>query len=126
MRSSRFLAAATTPPALVFQVSRANDLGVIRDHGVSQVESKRDAIGKPFLASRRIDGLKWIVATENTPLAAREKWRRQASAPEWTRSRKGARVDDVLSPKNSISGIKNVRRVALQIVRCRPSTRVEI
>ena len=79
----------------------------------------RDAIGKPFLAARQIDGLKWIVATMDTPLAAREIWRRQLSLLEWARSLKGARVDGVLSLKDPLPGIKDVGRVALQIARHR-------
>ena len=85
----------------------------------------RDAIGKPFLAPRQSDGLKWIVATKDTPLAAREMWHRQLSPLEWARSLKGARVDGVLSLKDPVPGIKNVGRVALQIARRRPSTREE-
>jgi len=85
----------------------------------------RDAIGKPFLAPRQIDGLKWIVATKDTPLAAREMWHRQLSPLEWARSLKGARVDGVLSLRDPVPGIKNVGRVALQIARRRPSTREE-
>jgi D-aspartate ligase len=86
----------------------------------------RDAIGKPFLAPRQIDGLKWIVATKDTPLAAREMWRRQLSPKDWARSLQGARVDGVLSLRDPLPGIRNVGRVALQIARRRPSTRVEI
>jgi len=86
----------------------------------------RDAIGKPFLAPRQIDGLKWILATKDAPLAAREMWRRELSPMDWARSLKGARVDGVLSLKDPVPGIKNVARVALQIARRRPSARVEI
>ena len=86
----------------------------------------RDAIGKPFLAPRQIDGLKWIVATKDTPLAARDMWRRKLSPVEWARSLKGARVDGVLSLRDPLPGIKNVGRVALQIVSRRPSTRVDV
>jgi len=86
----------------------------------------RDTIGRPFLAQRQIDGLKWVVATKDAPLAAREMWRRQLSPLEWARSLKGARVDGVLSLRDPLPGIKNVGRVALQITRRRPSTRVEI
>ena len=41
----------------------------------------RDAIGKPITTSRQTDGGKWVVATKDTPLAAREMWRRAAVAP---------------------------------------------
>jgi D-aspartate ligase len=86
----------------------------------------RDAIGKPFLAPRQVDGPKWVVATKDTPLAAREMWRRELSPIAWARSLKGARVDGVLSLRDPVPGLRNVGRVALQIARRQPSTRVEI
>ena len=86
----------------------------------------RDAVGKPFLAPRQTDGLKWIVATKDTPLAARDMWRRELTPMEWARSLRGTRIDGVLSLKDPLPGIKNVGRVALQIVSRRPSPRVDV
>jgi hypothetical protein len=86
----------------------------------------RDAIGKPFLAPRQANGGKWIVATKDTPLAAREMWRRQLSPLDWARSLKGTRVDGVLSLVDPVPGIHNVGRVVKQIVTRQPSSRVEI
>ena len=85
-----------------------------------------DAIGKPFLAPRQIDGPRWVVATKDAPLAAREIWRRQLSPLEYARSLRGARVDGVLSLDDPVPGLRNVGQVAKQIVTRRPSTRIEI
>jgi D-aspartate ligase len=86
----------------------------------------RDAIGKPFLAPRQTDGGKWVVATKDTPLAAREMWRRQLSPLDWARSLQGTRVDGVLSLTDPLPGIRNLGRVAKQIVTRQPSSRIEI
>ena len=85
-----------------------------------------DAIGKPFLAPRQTDGAKWVVATKDTPLAAREMLRRQLSPVDWARSLRGTRVDGVLSLADPVPGIRNVGRVAKQIVTRQPSSRMEI
>lgn len=86
----------------------------------------RDAVGKPFLAPRQTDGAKWIVVAKDTPLAMREMWRRELSPLDWARSLKGTRVDGVLSLDDPVPGVRNLARVARQIVMRQPSTRVEI
>ena len=86
----------------------------------------RDAIGRPFLAPRQIDGLKWVVATKDGPLSAREVLHREQSVRGWLDSLRGTRVDGVLSLRDPLPGVRNVGRVAAQIVTRRPSTRVEI
>lgn len=85
-----------------------------------------DAIGKPFLAPRQMDGPRWVVATKDAPLAVREILRRQLSPLEFARSLRGARVDGVLSLDDPVPGLRNIGRVAKQIVTRRPSTRIEI
>ena len=41
----------------------------------------RDAIGDPYIARRQQDGVKWIVANKDVPLALLEIAKRQRSAP---------------------------------------------
>ena len=53
----------------------------------------RDAIGDPYIARRQQDGVKWIVANKDVPLALLEIARRQRSAPEYLRSLRGTRMD---------------------------------
>jgi predicted ATP-grasp superfamily ATP-dependent carboligase len=86
----------------------------------------RDAIGRPFIAPRQTDGAKWIVATKDLPLAARDVWRRQLSPLELARSLAGVRVDGVLSWRDPLPGLLNVARVTRQIATRQPSRRIEL
>ncbi len=86
----------------------------------------RDAIGKPYLAPRQTDGAKWMVATKDTPLSMREIWRGEQTPLGWLRSVRGVRVDGVLSLKDPVPGMRNLKRVTVQIVTRRPSKRIEV
>ena len=55
----------------------------------SRYAAYRDAIGDPYIAPRQQDGVKWIVANKDVPLALLEIARRQRSAPEYLRSLRG-------------------------------------
>lgn len=85
-----------------------------------------DAIGQPFLAPRQIDGPKWVVATRDVPLGAREVARRERPLRDWVGSLRGVRVDGVLAVEDPLPGLRNLARVAGQVVTRRPSSRVEI
>ena len=85
-----------------------------------------DAVGRPFLAPRQVDGPKWVVATKDGPLSVREVLRREQSVTRWLGSVRGVRVDGVLALEDPVPGLRNVARVAKQIITRRPSTRVEI
>jgi predicted ATP-grasp superfamily ATP-dependent carboligase len=85
-----------------------------------------DAIGQPFLAPRQVDGPKWVVATKDGPLSAREMLHREQSLVGWLGSWRGVKVDGVLALEDPAPGVRNVARVARQIVSRKPSTRVEI
>lgn len=85
-----------------------------------------DAIGRPFLAPRQIDGPKWVVSTKDVPLSARELLRREQSLRGWLGSLRGVRVDGVLALKDPLPGLRNCGRVTRQIVTRRPSSRLEI
>ena len=53
----------------------------------------RDVIGEPFLAPRQVDGVKWIVANKDVPLALYEIAKRERHAGEYLRSLAGTRMD---------------------------------
>jgi D-aspartate ligase len=78
----------------------------------------RDAIGRPFVAQRQVDGLKWVAATEDVPLGLIEIARGRLDAGPWLRSYRGVRVRlaGVLTPRDPLPGIVNAGRVARRLV----------
>ncbi len=52
-----------------------------------------DAVGRPFVAPRQVDGVKWIVANKDVPLALLEIVRGQRDAGQYVRSLRGTRTD---------------------------------
>jgi predicted ATP-grasp superfamily ATP-dependent carboligase len=76
----------------------------------------RDAIGKPVVAPRQIDGPQWMVATKDVPVGLLEIARGQLDAGPWLRSYRGMRVDGVLTPRDPLPGIVNTGRVVKRIL----------
>jgi D-aspartate ligase len=76
----------------------------------------RDAIGQPFVAPRQVDGLKWVVATKDVPLALIETVRRQIDPVAWLRTYRNVKVDGVLTTRDPLPGIINSGRVAKRIL----------
>lgn len=85
-----------------------------------------DAIGQPFLTPRQVDGPKWVVATKDGPLSARELLRHEQTVTSWLGSLRGTKVDGVLALDDPVPGLRNIGRVTKRIVTRRPSTRIEI
>ncbi len=65
----------------------------------------RDAIGDPYIARRQQDGVKWIVANKDVPLALLEIAKRQRSAPEYLRSLRGTRMDGLHALDDPLPGL---------------------
>jgi D-aspartate ligase len=86
----------------------------------------RDAIGDPYIARRQEDGVKWIVANKDVPLALLEIAKRERSAGEYLRSLKGTRVDGLHSLTDPVPGAVNAYRVARQAVTRQPRARTDV
>ncbi len=86
----------------------------------------RDATREPYLAPRQTDGVKWIVANKDVPLAIHEIARRERHAAEYLRSLRGTRVDGLHSLKDPVPGVVNAYRVARQVVTREPSARADV
>ncbi len=71
----------------------------------------RDAIGRPFVAGRQVDGRKWVVAVTDVRDALAEFRRGERPVGEWARSYRGVVQDGVLSFKDPVPGILSVSRV---------------
>ena len=86
----------------------------------------RDAIGDPYIAPRQQDGVKWIVANKDVPLALLEIARRQRSAPEYVRSLRGTRMDGLHALDDPLPGLLNAATVVRQIVTRAPRARADV
>lgn len=86
----------------------------------------RDALGDPYLARRQDDGVKWIVANKDLPLAVLEIARRQRSAPEYVRSLAGTRRDGLHALDDPLPGLLNAGTVARQVLTRTPRARVDV
>jgi predicted ATP-grasp superfamily ATP-dependent carboligase len=86
----------------------------------------RDAIGRPFVAPRQRDGVKWIVVNKDVPLALLEIARRERDAGGYVRSLAGVRVDGLHSLRDPLPGLLNAAVVVRQVVSRRPRARVEV
>jgi predicted ATP-grasp superfamily ATP-dependent carboligase len=86
----------------------------------------RDAIGDPYIAPRQRDGVKWIVANKDVPLALLEIAKRQRSAPEYVRSLRGTRMDGLHACDDPLPGLLNAGTVIRQIVTRAPRARADV
>jgi D-aspartate ligase len=86
----------------------------------------RDAIGDPYLAPRQLDGVKWIVANKDVPLAVLEIAKRQRNAGDYLRSLRGTRMDGLHALDDPVPGLRNAVTVAKQVVTRAPRARVDV
>jgi D-aspartate ligase len=86
----------------------------------------QDATGRPSVAPRQRDGVKWIVVNKDVPLALLEIARRQRDPRDYLRSLAGVRVDGLHSLHDPLPGLLNAGAVARQILSRRPRARVEV
>jgi D-aspartate ligase len=86
----------------------------------------RDAIGDPYIAPRQQDGVKWIVANKDVPLALLEIARRQRNAPEYMRSLRGTRMDGLHALDDPLPGLLNAGTVVKQVVTRAPRARADV
>lgn len=85
-----------------------------------------DATGRPFVAPRQRDGVKWIVVNKDVPLAALEIARGERRAGEYLRSLRGVRVDGLHALRDPLPGLLNARAVVRQVVTRQPRARAEV
>lgn len=86
----------------------------------------RDAVGRPFVAPRQTDGVKWIVVNKDVPLAVLEIAKRERAAGEYLRSLAGTRTDGLHALTDPLPGLINAWRVARQVVTRQPRARVDV
>jgi len=86
----------------------------------------RDATGEPFVAPRQTDGVKWIVANKDVPLALLEIARGERRPGEYVRSLRGTRMDGLHAATDPVPGLVNACRVARQAVTRQPRARVNV
>jgi D-aspartate ligase len=85
-----------------------------------------DSVGRPFVAPRQVDGIKWIVANKDVPLAMLEIVRGQRSAAEYMRSLRGTRTDGLHSLTDPVPGMLNACRIVKQVVLRQKRARIEV
>ncbi len=85
-----------------------------------------DAAGRPFVAPHQVDGIKWIVANKDVPLALLEIVRGQRNAGAYVRSLRGTRVDGLHALSDPVPGLLNAYRVVRQVVTREQRARVEV
>lgn len=86
----------------------------------------RDATGDPYIAPRQQDGVKWIVANKDLPLAVLEIAKRERDAAEYLRSLKGTRMDGLHAVDDPLPGLLNAATVAKQILTRAPRARADV
>jgi len=86
----------------------------------------RDAIGDPFIAPRQADGIKWIVANKDVPLAILEIAKRQRRAGDYVRSLRGTRMDGLHAADDPLPGLLNAGTVAKQVLTRAPRARADV
>jgi predicted ATP-grasp superfamily ATP-dependent carboligase len=86
----------------------------------------RDVTGDSFLAPRQTDGVKWIVANKDVPLALLEIAKRERGAGEYLRSLRGTRMDGLHSLTDPVPGAVNAYRVVRQVVTRQPRARTDV
>jgi predicted ATP-grasp superfamily ATP-dependent carboligase len=86
----------------------------------------RNTIGDPYIARRQQDGIKWIVANKDVPLALLEIAKRQRSAPEYVRSLRGTRMDGLHALDDPLPGLLNAGTAARQALTGAPRSREDV
>jgi len=86
----------------------------------------RDAVGDPYIAPRQQDGVKWIVANKDIPLALLEIAKRQRSGPAYVRSLRGTRMDGLHALDDPLPGLLNAGTVIKQVVTRAPRARADV
>ena len=85
-----------------------------------------DAVGRPYVAPRQIDGVKWIVVNKDVPLALLEIAKRQRDPLAYLRSLPGTRVDGLHSLADPVPGLLNAWTVAKQVATRAPRARADV
>ena len=85
-----------------------------------------DAVGRPFVAPQQVDGVKWIVANKDVPLALLEIAKRQRDPVAYVRSLRGTRMDGLHALDDPAPGLLNAWTVARQIVTRAPRARADV
>ncbi len=86
----------------------------------------RDAVGDPYIAPRQQDGVKWIVANKDVPLALLEIAKRKRSARDYLRSLRGTRMDGLHALDDPLPGLLNAGTVVKQVVTRAPRARADV
>ena len=86
----------------------------------------RDAVGDPYIAPHQQDGVKWIVANKDIPLALLEIAKRQRSGPAYVRSLRGTRMDGLHALDDPLPGLLNAGTVIKQVVTRAPRARADV
>lgn len=81
--------------------------------------SYADAIGKPFIAPRQVDGRKWMLLWKELFDSVREIRHGEQQLRPWLRSLGNIRADGVIALDDPMPGVVNTARVARGIVRRR-------
>jgi len=85
-----------------------------------------DAVGRPYVAPRQIDGVKWIVVNKDVPLALLEVAKRERDPLAYLRSLPGTRVDGLHSLADPVPGLLNAWTVTKQVVTRAPRVRADV
>jgi D-aspartate ligase len=86
----------------------------------------RDAIGEPYLARRQQDGVKWIVANKDLPLALHEIAAGELGARQYARSLSGTRMDGLHALDDPLPGLMNAGAVTKQVLTGASTVRVDV
>jgi D-aspartate ligase len=85
-----------------------------------------DAVGRPYVTPRQIDGVKWIVVNKDVPLALLEVAKHERGPVEYVRSLRGTRVDGLHSLADPVPGLLNACTVAKQVATRAPRARADV
>jgi predicted ATP-grasp superfamily ATP-dependent carboligase len=77
----------------------------------------RDAVGRPYVARRQVDGRKWVVALTDVLDAQAEFRRGERKVGPWLASYAGTAQDGVLSLRDPVPGLLAAGRLARNVVR---------
>jgi D-aspartate ligase len=72
-----------------------------------------DVTGRPFVAPRQKDGVRWVMIVRDAFDSAHEIRRGELSAREWLTSLRGTRIDGFLSLRDPVPGVLNTGRMGL-------------
>ncbi len=78
-----------------------------------------DALGRPFVAPRPVDGPRWLWISRDVPDSVREILRGEMSAREWLTSLRGTKVDGMFSLSDPLPGVWDAKRFGANCVRAR-------